>query len=280
MLLRIGLGIDSNRKAVGAGLANAETTTWVNAVVGDGGSVSAGRQTLVDTLISSLKSGGIWTKKDRLWLFAAEDSQSALRDVKAASAATANGGPTFATDRGYTGTNTSATVYIDSNFNPSTAGGNYTQNSGHISVWVNSDVAATSTGGIAIGLLTAAGSQSNIFPEYSDGKSYYRVNDPQGSPSAGIVDATSVGHRLANRSGSSAQQGYKDAVDQGVVAGASAALSNGNFAILGSLTTAATHNFGCGNQISAVSIGGSLTSGEVTSFYNALRIYMTAVGVS
>src|SRR5262245_26962066 len=106
-----------------AAVGNAETIMWVNAVVGDGGRVSSGRQTIVDALIKLLKSGSVWSNLDRLWLFAAENSQSALRDIKSFSAATANGSPTFTTDRGYTGTNASSTVYINSNFNPSTAGG-------------------------------------------------------------------------------------------------------------------------------------------------------------
>lgn len=265
--------------AASSGPANAETTTWVNAVVGDGGSVSAGRQTLVDAYITALKAGGVWTILDRDWLFAAENSQSALRDIKAAALATATGSPTFATDLGYTGTDASGAVYIDSNFNPSTAGGSYTQNSAHVSTWSNTNTASSASGGIAIGLNTAGASQSGIFPKYSDGNAYYRINDLDAGPSGGIANAVSTGHYLANRSGAAAQQGYKNAVDQSVVAVSSSTLVNANFAILGNNKLGTGHQFGDAHQNCGVTIGGSLTSGQATALYNARRIYMTAVGV-
>lgn len=253
---------------------------YFSAVQAAGSKVRDDRRPLYDDLIVRLGTQGIWSSLDRLPIFAAEDSVAALVDVRSLVTMTAAGSPTFTADRGYTGTDGSSTVYIDSGFNPSTAGGNYTQNAAHISVWANSDVTSGASGGIAIGLQTnATGSQSNILPEYNDGKSYYRCNDVVAVPSAGIVDATSLGHRLANRSGAAAQQGYKNAVDQSVVAVTSAGLSNGNFMLLGSLTTPATHATGDSHQISAASIGGSLSASNVAAFYGALRAYMTAVGV-
>ena len=278
---RMGAGGKVPAAAAAAGPANAETTTWVNAVVGDGGSVSAGRQTSVDTLITSLKSGGVWTSLDRLFLFAAENSQSALRDICAAAAATVAGGPTFTADRGYTGTDNSSTVYIDSGFNPSTGTPNYTQNSAHISVWSNTN-ATSAAGGVSIGAQVsgASGQDTEIFPKFSDGKAYYRINDTSLGVSGGVANADSTGYYVANRSGAATQQGYRNAVDQGIVAVSSAAIPNGNFIILGWIVyPAGTHKTGDAHQNCGVTIGGSLTSGQVTSLYNALRTYMTAVGV-
>jgi hypothetical protein len=279
-----GLGLSLSELSVSSGKVasvsiNPAAQTWANAVIAAGGTVSAGRLTLVSNLINTLQSASIWTKFDRLWLFAAENSQSALRDIVAAAAATATGSPTFTTDRGYTGTDASSTVYIDSGFNASTAGGNFTQNSAHISMWSNTNAASTASGGVAIGLTTSGGQQSNILPKYSDGNAYFRVNDTSVGASAGVANANSTGHYLANRSGAAAQQGYRNAVDMGIVAVSSQALINGNMTILGQLSTPATHSLGDAHQNCGVSIGGSLTSGEVTSFYNALRTYMTAVGV-
>ena len=65
--------------------------------------MSAGRQTVVDTLIKGLKTNGIWAKLDSMWVFAAENSQSALIDLKALVTGTATTSPTFTADYGYTG---------------------------------------------------------------------------------------------------------------------------------------------------------------------------------
>ena len=62
--------------------------------------VSSTRRTLVDALIRGLKTDGVWSKLDRLWLFAAENATSALVDVKEGRLATAVSSPTFTTDRG------------------------------------------------------------------------------------------------------------------------------------------------------------------------------------
>lgn len=258
---------------------NAETLAWRAAVIGDGGAVSNQRLLRVDKLISTLKGGGIWDKFDRLHLFDAENSQQALRDIRAAALATANGSPTFTADRGYTGVANSTTVYIDSGFNPTSGSPNYTQNSAHISMWSNTNV-QSSNGGCGIGMDVVAGAQSNIFPKFSDGNMYFRINDPFAGASGGIANANSLGHYLANRSGASAQQGYRNAVDQGVVAVTSAAITNGNFGILADRDGLGSYKLGDEHQNSGVSIGGSLTPGEVVVFYNALRIEKSAAGVS
>ena len=85
-----------------AGGDEAETTAWVAEVVSNGGTVSAGRQTIVNDLIAGLKADGVWIKLDRLWLFAAEDQPSALTDLVGLTLATAVNSPTFTADEGYT----------------------------------------------------------------------------------------------------------------------------------------------------------------------------------
>jgi hypothetical protein len=71
---------------------------WAAAVVAAGGSVSgtltSGRKKLINDLIMGLMADGVWSKLDRLWLFAAENSQSALIDIKGAVSATAVNTPT------------------------------------------------------------------------------------------------------------------------------------------------------------------------------------------
>src|SRR5262245_27860031 len=96
---------------------DASTTAWVSAVVAAGGTVSAARQTIVDTLIRSLKAHSLFSVHDRIWLLASENTQSALIDIVNLSSAT-NSGATFTADQGYAG-NASST-FVDTGFAGST----------------------------------------------------------------------------------------------------------------------------------------------------------------
>ncbi len=88
---------------------------------------SAGQQTLQNQLVVDLKAGGIWNKLDTFAVFATDGNiDFALIDWKRLSQYTAVNSPTFTTNVGFQGNGTSA--YIDTNFNPSTSGVNYTLN--------------------------------------------------------------------------------------------------------------------------------------------------------
>jgi hypothetical protein len=80
-----------------------------------------------NTLLSSLKTDGVWSKLDTFANFATDGStQFALIDWKRLVQYNASTGPTFTTNEGFMGNGTSS--YIDTNFNPATEGVNYTLN--------------------------------------------------------------------------------------------------------------------------------------------------------
>jgi len=86
---------------------------------------SSGQQTLQNQLVVDLKDAGVWSKLDTFGVFATDgDSDFALIDWIRLSQYTAVNSPVFATNIGFAGDGTSA--YIDTNFNPSTQGVNYT----------------------------------------------------------------------------------------------------------------------------------------------------------
>ena len=88
---------------------------------------SAGQQTLQNQLVVDLKAGGIWSKLDTFAVFATNgNSNFALIDWKRLSQYTAVNSPTFSSNGGFTGNGTSS--YINTNFNPSTSGVNFTLN--------------------------------------------------------------------------------------------------------------------------------------------------------
>lgn len=235
-----------------------------------------------DTLITGLVNDGIFAKLDALWVYAARDTTNAVLNLVSSSfTCVEHGSPTFTAYRGYTGSDGSTTVYLDTQFNPSSGSPHYTQNSCHASAWSNTSAAAGASGGGMNGCAdggSPGGGYTHVFPRFVDGKGYYRINDTKAGITAGVTNADGKGFYLANRSGASAQQGYKNASDVGVVAVSSMSVFNGNMYSL-AYNAAGSPVAGFGGQSAMCSFGGSLTSGEVTNFYSRLQTYMTAVGV-
>lgn len=265
----------TNRGIIALGAAeDALTTAWVNAVVGDGGSVSAGRRTLVNDLISGLRTDSLISKLDRLWIFAAENTQSALRDLMAAAAATPQNSPSFSADDGYTGNGSNTS--IDSNFNPGTAGGFYALNSAHLGVWAVTS--GDSTTEQVHGWLDAGATTGASIAPHRNGVDFQRGT--MNSELGGTLDsAVAAKHALINRSGASAIQLYVDGSSQGTDTDASNTLTGSvNIWFL-------ARNFGGSvnqptkEQIAAGHFGSSLSSTDAGNLWSRLRTYMTAVGV-
>jgi hypothetical protein len=247
---------------------DAATIAWISAVVAAGGSVSAPRQTIVNNLIVGLKADGIFTKLDRLWLHAAENSQSALTDLIADQAATPSGSPTFTADQGYTFDG--AATFIDTNFNPSTAGGNFVQDSAHMSTWPTAVTAATwaQFGNFVV-------TQGIELPWATD-RWFMYINDGS-QVNTGVL--TGVGHICLTRTAAGARALYANG---GAAAYSDAAGSTG--VASANLYIGAINNAGAlihvnTGQIALTSIGGGLNATENGNFYNRLRTYMTAVGI-
>lgn len=250
--------------SVGSGL-DADTDAWIAAVVTAGGTVSSPRQLLVDALIIDLKADGIWSKLDRLWIFAAENSQSALVDLKALATASAVNTPTFTVDDGYTGNGTSA--YILSNFNPTSGSPNFIQDSANYFVWDFDGAAKAGTWVVGY----AGGGSSILNINYSgNGHEYYSINE---ASYIEIAAAAVAGLYCVTRTGSGAEALYVNGALRHSGGNASTAVTNDNLVCLG-------YGSSYGNrQVSCFGFGGGLNSTEQTALYTRLRTYMTAVGV-
>jgi hypothetical protein len=261
------------------------TAAWVAAVVSNGGTVSAGRSTIINNLIIGLKADGIWTKLDRLWLLAAENEAAAMVDLVHDAVAT-KGSPAFLTDRGYTGndSNNPGSSFIDTGWIPS-SGPNFIQDSAHISTWVVSYAAPTDTSnGVCVGVIDGTNPNRidlELDVTSSDGNVYGAVNENANSAVGFAPPATKTGFWAANRSGASASQIYKDGslfaspntTSFGVNSESGLdilCIKNGDSGF---------HFWGTPDQLAMASVGGSLSGTDMANFYNRLRTYMTAVGV-
>lgn len=249
---------------------DAATTAWAAAVVSAGGTVSTARKGYVDALVVGLKADSLWSGLDALLLFAVDNTQSALIDVKSLLAATAVSSPTFdsVNFRGYTGNGSSA--YINSNFNPSTASSpNFVRDSACYFAWSNTSGA--DGGGLAgVGFGSA---QSRLFPQYVDTNCYWTVNSLTGSPFNAGLGAT--GLYSVNRSGASQTDLYLNGVATYTNSDGSNSLVNDTLVALAAL--------GGGNfssrQCCCLGAGRSFNATEQGNLYSRLRTYMTSAGV-
>jgi hypothetical protein len=271
-----GAGAESSAPASG-GLDPA-TTAWVNAVITNGGTVSGTQQTNVNNLIVSLKANSLFSKLDRLWLFASENGFQALTDIIADSLATKIGTPTFTANVGYTGQDLSSPFqYIDTGYNPTTGGNVLVQNSAHISGWGVNNIGTPVSGGAFLGYGSGSAAQSNIYAPFTDGHIYCRINDTTPSGSQGST-SSHAGHFMANRSDSTHSQLYYNGSLFSSPNDTSTAPQNLDLFAL-AFNSGGSALSGTPNQIAMISVGGSFGSTDVSNFYSALRTYMTAVGV-
>ena len=224
---------------------------------------TAPRKTQYATLIDALVAGGVWAKLDTLYVFAAVDQATALTNlVQSSYGATATGAPTFTGDQGFTG---AASKYLDTGFNPTTAGSpKLTQNSANLFVWSGTVAAQTNA---AISYNAAAGLLMIL--RYTNDTSIYRIHNASGLTP---VNTDGSGLFVGSRTSSVATTCYRNGA-QAVTSGShpSAVLQNSTISFFKSSSTYYTGLLYCGG------FGSGLTAGEVTTLYNALHVYLQAV---
>lgn len=216
------------------------------------------RQTLYANLITSLVAAGVWALLDVLIICATANQPTSFVNLISNNFMPAfnNAGalPTFTADQGWTGA--AATINLYSNFNPSTAGGNYAQNSAMVSAW------ALSTAQVNFPLWTA----TNIEGWPKDSNSYMRGEANSPTEQFVTVSTDSSGFYLTNRTVSNAWTLSRNDTLVGSFTDASAALPNSAIA------------FGENQQLAAYAIGAALTGPQQTALYTILQTYLHAVG--
>lgn len=257
---------------------DASALLWKAAVVAAGGTVSDARLAIVSTLITGLKADSLWTSLDRLWLFAAENSTSALIDLKGLSTATAINSPTFTADQGYAGNGT--TNYIRTGYIPNTHGVNYTQNSGAMSCYVRNNRTTT----VGLPYIFGAEEANNVRSSYlilaPATNAYSNVN---GSGVNNIVLATTQGQHVIVRSGSGTtnQTYYINGLSQ-VYAGRSA---TSDTPTTYEIYVGANNRTGSAlgytaDQFATFSIGAALDATQASNLSSRINAYMTSLGTN
>lgn len=228
------------------------------------------RKALINTVVLALKAAGVWALLDFLHVLAAADSQAALINWK--NPGTFNAGlvnaPAFVADRGFTGNGT--TSYVSSNFNPSTAGGQFVRDSAYYGFWslTTTVMASVSVAGYFDGTNGTTRAHRTAANEIA---CRLNQNAAATSSTAGAqTDGTGL-HGMA-RSGAAAVRAAHNGVDIFTFANASTALSNG-------VLTVGYQGVSWNTVQFAVHMAGAnLTQPQELALCNALQTYLAAVG--
>lgn len=229
------------------------------------------RKTLYNTLFRSLRTGAIsgnniLAKMVMLQVFATDNSTDALLNLLSASfPATLISTPTFTADRGFDPDG--AATAVNSGFDPVAAAGIFTQNDASAGVWSRKSGSNTST---VFGWSDGTDG-TTINPRTTGDTFATRINQ---ASAGGNANTDGSGFFAVSRTASNAWQNYKNGASHATGTNASVARNNSTFRY-GNGATAAF--IAC--QVCAGFAGQSLTANEHADLYNALRAYMTGVGV-
>lgn len=257
-----------------------ETAVWEAAVIAAGGTVSTspagGRKALVNALIAGLKADGVWPLLDRLYILAAENTQSALIDLKAVDPAAVTSGAAaiiFTPDRGYECT--AGDDFIDTTFNPTVGTNQFTLNSA--SLFVYDRTSGSGSGAMQMGarVVSPGVYLSEISLCDSGTTCLMRVNDASG----GAANANVQGFWVVSRTDSTTLVHYKNGsvFNASPSAATSAGVPNCSFYICNCNNDGSPLG-GADDQIAAAGMGGGLTAGQVAALTTRIETYMDAVG--
>ncbi|CAN5190866.1 hypothetical protein BH10PSE6_BH10PSE6_16790 [soil metagenome] len=249
--------------------------SYVAAAAANGGTVSAGRQTPVRTLINASMDLDHWWNTDDMALMAAEDAGSALTLLKSGRKMLPVNSPTFTVDRDYACDGLSS--YVDTNYPLSLA----TQmRTGHYRIGnyerVNLAAAATSIGISETGI--------GVLSMRNRSASTTMLSNLISTTATFTIVADSRGLKVVSRINSAASvSGW----ERGVALTPIAVTSNGTAVPTIALFIGARNTDGAANQFRAGSFawgewGAPLPGGTASelAWYNALQTFMTAIGAN
>lgn len=213
----------------------------------------------VSNLTLALVDAGAWDKRDAIYLACLETTQQSLLNIKDATfPLTAVNAPTFVAGKGYTFNGSSS--YLDTGYNPVTAGGQFTLNSASLG-FSTFQAAATVRAGNNNARI---GKTNNSTPAYS------RAND------ASTQDGTAaqLGDFIWSRGASGSYGRTVDGVHLADVVVPSTSMTSANITI-GKADTL----YGAGG-VSTFRIGGHLTADERLAEQAAFRTFLLEIGAA
>lgn len=226
------------------------------------------RKTLVNNLIGSLKTAGVWAKLDAFYMLAAADAQSALLNwVSTSYNLTAVNSPAFVAEQGYTGDG--STSYLETGFNPTTATSpKFVQDSASQVIHSRTNLANAGASSFDMGNVNAQIDRQGVVA----GQAVGRANT-----GSGIVIAPGAypGDAGWSRTASNVWEGYAQGLDAGGGTDASVAGTNASFRLL----SVNASSFGV-NQLASANFGSGMTAAEHLALKAARLTYLQAIGAA
>jgi hypothetical protein len=265
------IGGVSDTYSVTTGLVNSEAT----ALVARMSTQTSARQLLIDALWTAGKAHGWMTKLDLLYIFAANDSASALLNWRSTSfTPTLSDTHTFTADRGFQRTATAG--YIDTNM---------AQNGGtqHVSnangIYLYSRTSAQTGGANDADFGADAGSTYFGRVRSTADQIAARIQSTNASYSAASLDGSGYFAFARTGSGGTAVYCRRNNADVPLTGTAVAtAFSSSNYRI--GRNGANANSTATGREYAMFAIGANLTTGQSDSFYADLLVYLQAVGAA
>jgi hypothetical protein len=209
-----------------------------------------------NTLLSSLKSAGAWTKLDTFVNFATDGSSAfALIDWKRLTQYTAVNSPTFTTNEGFTGNGTSS--YINTNFNPTVGTNKYLLNNASRYIYTLNVVNIFD--GVELSVENRIGTTGTA----------QRINQGSGVINSAYSFTTGAGMKSIHRTSSTNVELFSGTTQASRTA-TSFSIVNANQLISRSLLTYSA------NRVSMYAMGASLVT-ENTAFVNAYNTYISSL---
>jgi hypothetical protein len=222
---------------------------------------SPGQQIKQNTLLSSLKTLGIWGKLDSFANFATDGNFNfALIDWKNLTQYTAVNSPTFTSNVGFLTNGTNS--YINTNKAP---GPNFILNSASEFKWVNNNI--DSSGGTVISGARSTSATANLY-EVNPTSIFVNSN-----VSLSVTSNNLAGFRHLNRANSTQIQRFVNGV--GLTGTQASTVVVNRIPFIGALNAGSATGFET-NSFSIYGFGGNL-SAEATDFYNAINTYITSL---
>lgn len=253
---------------------DAAVAFYVASVVANGGTVSAGRQTLLRTLIQASMDCGHWWATDDIPLLTAEDAGSALTLMKSGVLMTPVNAPTFTVDRGYAFNGT--TQYIDT-VRTLASNTNLRAGESRIEVYERTDVNANT---VAIGTTSGSNLTFGIRPRST---STSIVGNAGSGNASFTIAADSRGLSVVSRTGAGTTvKGWKNGVALTDATGIAVnnATPTGRF-FIGARNNGTPDTFRA-STIGCAAWGAPLPGGTTAelAWYTALQTFMTAIGAN
>jgi hypothetical protein len=224
---------------------------------------SAAQQTAQNTLVADLKTAGVWTKLDALYVFATDgDSDYATLNWKAPSAnqADKSSSPTFTPDIGFNGNGTSS--FLELPIDPSTGLTNYVKDSASFGVYSWDDIETTENN-------YPISQSTRIRIQKRTAATTNRINNAAPTSTENI-STSGTGLLGLNRTSSSQYGGLSSD-------GNLATLMNGSSIVINQVGNFTLNKFGSTykeGRIGLAWIGGGLTSSEWADYVTAVNTYI------